>query len=218
MNLKKIWSDPVWSKVISVIIIASAGLLFTYITAKIENTAFQEELLSFLNIKISLWLAIILFFTLTAFVNFSKKRKKQFKYDNETLNLDKEMFEKLKSLLPQNGSVNQFRSYYTFLGFEFDDIEDFRGFEEYCKRSDFDFFHPTLENLKRDLLNSIKIFLRNFYDKTKSKDDKMRHIVPPIEENPEKHDENKKEFERSAENLIVKYDELIKSGRQLLKI
>lgn len=218
MNFKKIWSDPVWSKVISVIIVASAGLLFTYISSIIDNSAFQEELLSFLNIKISLWLGIILFFTLTAFVNYLKQRKKQFKYDNETLNLDKEMFEKLKSLLPQNGSINEFRSYYTFLGFEFDDIEDFRDFKEYCKRSDFDFFHPTLENLKHELLNSIEIFLRNFYDKTKSKDEKIRHIVPPIEDNPEKHEENKKEFERSAADLIVKYDELIKSGRKLLKI
>jgi len=65
MNLNKIWSDPVWSKVISVIIIASAGLLYKYVSAKIDNLGFQEQILSFLNIKISLWLSTILFVILT---------------------------------------------------------------------------------------------------------------------------------------------------------
>ena len=168
MNLKKIWSDPVWSKVISVIIITSPGLLYTFISAKINNLAFQEQLLSFLNIKISLWLAIILFFIFTISINFSKRIRTKFKYDSETLNLDKAMFEKLKNLLPQDGSISQFRSFATFLGFEFDEIENFRTFKEYCRRSDFDFFHPTLEKLKRELENKIEIFTENFYRKTKN--------------------------------------------------
>jgi hypothetical protein len=218
MNLKKIWSDPVWSKVISVIIIASAGLLYTYISAKIDNLAFQEQLLSFLNIKISLWLAIILFFIFTISIDFSKRIRTKFKYDSETLNLDKAMFEKLKDLLPQDGSISRFRSFATFLGFEFDEIENFRTFKEHCRRSDFDFFHPTLEKLKRELLNKIEIFTENFYKKTKELDGKYRYIIPSKEDDAVKHEENKNEFEKSATELIAKYDELIKSGRKVLKM
>ena len=218
MNLNKIWSDPVWSKVISVIIIASAGLLYTYVSAKIDNLGFQEQILSFLNIKISLWLSIILFVILTISINYSKQRRTKFKYDTETLNLDKALFEKLKDLLPQDGSISQFRSFVTFLGFEFDEIENFRTFKEYCTRSDFDFFHPTLEKLKHELLNKIEIFTENFYNKTKQLDGEYRYIIPSKEDNIVKHEENKKEFEKSATELIAKYDELIKSGRKILKI
>lgn len=218
MNFKKIWSDPVWSKVISVIIVATAGLLYTYISAKIDDLAFQEKLLSFLNIKISLWLAIILYFIFTISVNFSKQRRAKFKYDSETLNLDKAMFEKLKGLLPQDGSISRFRSFATFLGFEFDEIENFRVFKEYCRRSDFDFFHPTLEKLRRELLNKIETFTENFYNKTKEIDGRYRYIIPSKEDNVVKHEENKNEFEKSAAELIAKYDELIKSGRKVLKM
>lgn len=218
MNLKKIWSDPVWSKVISVIIIASAGLLYTYVSAKIDNLDFQGQLLSISNIKISLLLAIILFVILTISINFSKQRGTKFKYDTETLNLDKAIFEKLKELLPQDGSISRFRSFVTFLGFEFDEIENFRTFKEYCTRSDFDFFHPTLEKLKHELLNKIEVFNENFYNKTKQLDGGYRYIIPSKEDNDLKHQENKNEFERSAKELIAKYDELIKSGRKILKM
>lgn len=61
----KIWKDPVWSKVISVIIIAIGGLIYAKINSVYENETFKDSILNLLRFKVELkyiLITILIFF------------------------------------------------------------------------------------------------------------------------------------------------------------
>ena len=51
---EKIWKDSVWSKVISVIIVAILGLIYAKITSIYDNETFKNSILKVLHFKIEL--------------------------------------------------------------------------------------------------------------------------------------------------------------------
>lgn len=51
---EKIWKDPVWSKVISVIIIGIAGLIYAKVRSIYENETFKDSVLNLLSFKVEL--------------------------------------------------------------------------------------------------------------------------------------------------------------------
>lgn len=76
MNIKKIWRDPVWSKVI-------AGVLLMVITAIVsvirssysETESFMDVLYTVLGVKINLWLALAVVLVVWIVVSFVKQKK-----------------------------------------------------------------------------------------------------------------------------------------------
>lgn len=57
--LLRIWKDPVWSKVISVGIIALAGLIYSWIKDNNKNISLLDRLHNFINIQLPLWLFFV---------------------------------------------------------------------------------------------------------------------------------------------------------------
>ena len=76
MNIKKIWRDPVWSKVI-------AGVLLMVITAIVsvirssysETESFMDVLNTVLGVKINLWLALAVVLIVWIVVSIVKQKK-----------------------------------------------------------------------------------------------------------------------------------------------
>jgi len=66
----KIWKDPVWSKVISVIIVGIAGLIYAKINIKFKNETFKDSILNLLSFKIELkyLLIFIIIFLIAQFI------------------------------------------------------------------------------------------------------------------------------------------------------
>ena len=81
--IKKIWNDPVWSKVISAAIIAIGTIIITTISAKVNNMSFTEAWGKFWALKIELWcltLVVMALFLLFVFIKKNKKERKFLSY------------------------------------------------------------------------------------------------------------------------------------------
>ena len=221
-QLKKIWVDPVLSKVISAIILAIGTVIWTLILAKINNVDFQTAWTNFWTFNIQLWwltIGVIILLLLLWFRQIFKKSS--FQYDDETIKLDRHIFEKIRTeLLPQTGSI-YFLRHNNFAGFSFntDSIEDLGNFEYECKKSDFEFLNPDLEKIRIELLNSVDHFTGQIAIETFPTNN-GRQIVPPEWEleQPERFREVVTDLQKTTFQICDKYDELIKLGRRVLKI
>ncbi|RCR70725.1 hypothetical protein [Larkinella punicea] len=221
-QLKKIWADPVWSKVISAIIIAIGAVFWTLISTKIDDVDFQTAWINLWTFNIKLWwltVGIIIFLLLFWLRQFFKKSI--FKYDDETIKLDRQIFEKIRTeLLPQTGAI-YFLRHNNFAGFSFntDSIEDLDNFEHECNKSDFEFLNPDLERMKIELLNSVDHFTGQIAVQTFPTNNGRQTVPPEWEiEQPERFWEVVNDLHRTKFQICDKYDELIKLGRRVLKI
>lgn len=70
--LRKIWNDPVWSKVISAAIILAAGFIVT-----ILPTAWQEEFMSLIKheLKLSIWVVVLTIIAISISIYFILRKK-----------------------------------------------------------------------------------------------------------------------------------------------
>jgi hypothetical protein len=80
MNVKKIWQDPVWSKVIATGIAAGIGLVASLVISWIKSIStgktFKEQFISFWTYKVELWvfaLILVLLLVIFLFYYFSTK-------------------------------------------------------------------------------------------------------------------------------------------------
>ncbi|MFM9946517.1 MAG: hypothetical protein ACKV1O_01135 [Saprospiraceae bacterium] len=72
--IKKIWIDPVWSKVISAIIILLGTIVYSLIKAHLFDENFLSSFIGFWTIKIDLWiLGLVLFLGISFFLLKEKK-------------------------------------------------------------------------------------------------------------------------------------------------
>lgn len=221
-QLKKIWADPVWSKVISAIIIAIGAVIWTLISAKINDIDFQTAWINFWTFNIQLWwltIGIIILLLLLWLRQIFKKSS--FQYDDETIKLDRQIFEKIRTeLLPQTGAIS-FLRHNNFAGFSFNtnSIEDLDNFEYECKKSDFEFINPDLEKIKIELLNSVDHFTGKIAIQTFPTNNGRQTVPPEWElEQPERFWEVVNDLHKTKFQICDKYDELIKLGRRVLKI
>lgn len=221
-RLRKIWTDPVWSKVVAAIIIAVGAIIWAFISSKINNVNFQTAWKIFWTYEIQLkWLAIIMSIILLFFWTKPYFKKSSFKYDDETIKLDRQLFEKIRTeLLPQTGAIS-FLRYNNFAGFSFDtdSIEDLDKFEHECKKSDFEFLNPDLEKIKLELLKSIDHFTLQIAVETFPTNNGRQTVPPEWEiEQPDRFHEVVNDLHKTKSQICDKYDLLIKSGRRILKI
>lgn len=221
-KLKKIWADPVWSKVISAIIIAIGAVIWTFISAKVNDIDFQTAWTNFWTFNIKLWwltigtvVLLILFWIRQSF------KKSSFQYDDETIKLDRQLFEKIRTeLLPQTGAI-YFLRHNNFAGFSFDtdSIEDLYNFEHECKKSDFEFLNPDLEKIKIELLKAVDHFTGQIAVQTFPTNNGRQTVPPEWElEQSERFWEVVNDLHKTKFQICDRYDELIKFGRRVLKI
>ena len=221
-RLKKIWTDPVWSKVISAIIIAIGTVGWALVSSKINDIDFQTSLTNFWTYKIPIWLLTILIFVIPLFFWTKPYLKNNtFKYDEETIKLDRQLFEKIRTeLLPQTGAI-YFLRHNNFAGFSFrtESIEDIDKFEHESKNSDFEFLNPDLERIKLELLSSIRTFTGLIGLQTFSTHNGLQTVPPEWElDQPERFWKVVDDLHSSSSQICDKYDKLIKLGRRVLKI
>lgn len=221
-QLKKIWADPVWSKVIAAIILTIGAVIWTLISAKINDIDFQTAWTNFWTFNIQLWwLTIGLIVSLLLFWLQQYFKKSSFQYDDETIKLDRQVFEKIRTeLLPQTGSI-YFLRHNNFAGFSFDaaNIDDLDNFEHECKNSDFEFLNPDLEKIKLELLSAVAHFTGQIGVQTFLTNNGRQTIPPEWEhEQPERFWKVVHDFYKTKSQICEKYDELIKLSRRVLKI
>jgi len=221
-QFKNIWVDPVWSKVIAAIILAIAAVIWTVISAEINDIDFHTAWINFLTFNIQLWwLTIGVIILLLLFWLRQNFKKSSFQYDDETLKLDRQIFEKIRTeLLPQTGAIYFLRhNNFAGLSFNTDSIQDLDSFEHECKKSDFEFLNPDLEKIKIELLNSVDHFIEQITFQTFPTNNGRQTVPPEWElEQHERFWEVVNDIHKTKFQICDKYDELIKLGRRVLKI
>ena len=226
--LKKIWKDPVGSNIIAdiikIILLTLLTIIWSSIDAQLKNIDFKTAWINFWTLKIELWIIFvgIIFFLIIYWLN-KRFKSKKFRYNENTLKLDRELFNKIREeLLPQN-TVIYFLRHKNFAGwsFDLDYIEYLHKFEDENENPDFSFFHPTLENLKSELFNKISHFTEIIaYHTFPTKTGKNINEVPSewADEQPERYQKVVSDLHKTKDEICSKYDELIKTGRELLQI
>lgn len=154
--LKNVWKDSVWSEVISAVIIVMFAAITGFIKAVINHSSFGIVFMELYTYKVDLW-AILLFDFFLLFIFYLSR--KTFKYDEETLKLDRGFFNKIRNthlttdmmLAPK---TNTFSSN-PFIA------EDFRSITrvlEESDKADFEFINPHLNKLKNSLIEAVENF------------------------------------------------------------
>lgn len=220
----KFWKDPVWSKVISAIIISLGILLYNIGYSIVSKVNFGTVLTEFFQTKIQVWillLVVILLLIGTAIFNYLKKDKPiLFTYDDKSLALDISLFDKIRNDLLDYEAIRWVRTN-NFAGFSFYDkyLEPFDKILYDSDAADFEFLNPNLENLKVELITSIREFdsflVPNIFSEGHNR------LSVPSEWELEQYDrfiEAVDGIHSRAQILASKYDEFIKEGRKILKV
>lgn len=217
-RLLKIWKDPVFSKIISVIIVALLTLLYNFISAKIGKSSFKVEFINFWSYKIALWKTLMI---LSVFILIFYLKSNKFKYDEETLRIDRDFFKKFKNeYLTTEAMLATKTNTFSNNPFEAENLHAIIGILDESKKADFEFINPHLNKLKNELINEIE----NFYSVT------SRFIfgthnsgwlsIPAEWEytQPARLEEAQKLISKQENVLTEKYEKLITKGRRILKV
>lgn len=220
----KVWKDPVWSKIISALILLAFSTLFVFIKSYIDDVGFIEYLKRLLLSEIQLWIVILLLIAVCVgcwgFVHY--KEPKEFRYDNHSYENDIKLFEShLKDLTPNN-SIYFLRTN-NFAGFSFhlsslSELEKF--FAKYKDDPRIEFFHPQMESLRQKLMSDIDHFEDLLCVNTfpGSRDD-LQTVPPEWEtENPKHFWEVVDGIHTAAKQVCKDYDEFVKLGKRVIKI
>ena len=153
-TIRKIWNDPVWSKIISVSIIGLFTLLFAFIKSWIEKTSLTLAIAEILNYKISLLYVIlillIVYFTYLLFKKISgpSRAQKAIKKYNSELNEEKGLMLKWDVEFQNNGKpyVNNIQALCTKHGVVPLQFYDRKCPVENCENAKFDIDYQKVFN------------------------------------------------------------------------
>lgn len=223
-SFKDFWKDSVWSKVISAIIIAFGTVVYNLVISKTEKIDFKTAFINFWTSSVQLWVVVLLFIAYliaTLLIkNFKNKKVVKYEYNDNTLKLDLELFNKIKNdLLPQDGAIYWLR-HNNFAGFSFnvEKLDQLDYIEHEAKKSDFEFLNPELEKLKTELLKEIEAFTTLMATNTFPTKNGLQSIPSEWErEQPDRFRKVVNEVHENKHRLCEKYDELIRNGRRILK-
>ncbi len=230
-SFKKIWVDPVWSKVISTFIISIFLFGYTKYLAFIEGVSFYSKFISIAQIKVELWkylaISLLSFLIVNSYLFIRNQRQKKllkppYFYDDTTLNLDRAIFERIRrELLPQDGNIFSLRQ----INFESASISDsmMTEFEyiQYIDGSvpDMVFHNPQLEELRLSLFNEICEYVMMFGQETFTNDRDQQEVpIGWVRTQPERRESVVSKLNKKANCVVEKYDAFIKEGRRVLKV
>lgn len=95
MIIKKIWKDSVGSNLIATGILAIISLIYSFVKSITETIDFKSALISFWTFKIQLWIVIFSLIIVLIIVRLIKA-KRQFRYENGELELDRQLYLKIR--------------------------------------------------------------------------------------------------------------------------
>jgi hypothetical protein len=214
--LNSIWKDPVFSGVLAAVF---GTLLYNVIAAGINKVSIGEAFKNFWTLRLELWIYISLA-TVSLLIFFIVKKMRRFKYDTETIVLDKELFVEIKSkLLPQDTLIKWLRDHDFGMGFETDNLMKIGKIEEENKNPDFEFFHPEIEKKKRLLVNSIEVFTECMGSYMFGNRNGGINIPSEWEfDQPERFKKALEETGATREAVCKKYDDFVRTGRRILRV
>ncbi len=148
--IKNIWKDSVGGNLIAAVLIAILTLLYNFIVSRYKNISFKEVFINFWTYQIDLW--IILLFILTIIVLYSLIKSK-FKYDEETLALDRAFFNQIRNWEGMVDLVLEIKSHgFSGSSVKMELIETMLSIRDESEKPDFHFFNPVLNKIKARLL------------------------------------------------------------------
>lgn len=214
---QKIWKDSVWSKIISVIIIALITFTYNAIVAKEKNFTILESFFNFWNFKIELWVFILICSCIAAVFYLINR---SFRYDNETLEMDRKLFKQIS-----NGEgVLELILEIKGRGFSnhpvrMERIETMIDLLEESKKPDFEFLNPKLDKLKFNVIEELKK-LDEILSKYIFGANLDGWVSIPSEWEYEQRDrleKAKSEISKQEDIFTNVYQKLITEGRKILK-
>lgn len=221
---RKVWNDPVWSKVISGIILLILPSVYAFIKSCIDDVSFYDTLTDLMCTDVRLWIILLILIALCigSWTFAQYRRSKVFVYDNHSYENDKNLYENhLKDLSP-DGSIYFLRTN-NFAGFSFhlSDLDELKKFSsKYTDDPRIEFFHPDLERLRQKLMTDIDQFEDLICVNTfpGSRDDLQ--TVPPEweEENPNRFWEVVNAIHTAARQVCADYDEFVKLGKRVIRM
>lgn len=148
--IRNIWKDSVGGNLIATVLIAILTLLYNFIISRYKNISFKEVFIDFWTYQIDLW--IVLLFILITIVLYSLIKSK-FKYDEETLALDRAFFYQIRNWEGMVDLVLEIKSHgFSSRPVKFERIETMISIQEESKKPDFHFSNPVLNKIKARLL------------------------------------------------------------------
>ncbi|AFM12535.1 hypothetical protein [Turneriella parva] len=226
-RLLNIWHDPVLSKVVAAGIIGLLTIVGTLAYGYFSRLSLIPAFLSLLNLQVPIWLigisliSIVLLRYLFRFLLKTKSARKTVEYSPEFIPLDTVVFNQIREkLLPASGTI-QFIRNFNFAGFSFESerLDDLGNFEYECQNPNFGFMHPKLEEFRQ----TIKVLIREFEHlialKTFPTESGRQTIPKEWEiENPKEFWAVVKRIHELSAAICLNYDELVNSGRRILKV
>lgn len=128
--------------------------------------------------------------------------------------LDREFLDTLMDVLPSSGTMTWMRDYDFGGTFDVDWLEDLHKFVQECRKPEFEFINPELEELKGKLQVQSETFLNLIGLETYpiNMPNRLLNQLPP--ESP-KYEEIRKKLNSHAQAISDVYNELIKKARRL---
>jgi hypothetical protein len=218
-KLKQIWNDAVFSKVIAVGLAALIAFGYSLIPTTAKKS-FKNEMMAFWTKKIELWLLLLLIlFGLTVYLLI--KKFKNFKYEIETLKLDKELFSQIReSYLTEEMMLAPKNFSFSSNPFLIDSLTNLFKISEENIKSNFEFINPLLEKRKQKLIKE----LNKLYEITSTYifgTINSGYLSIPSEwefNDPERMQEAVSNISKQEKQLSETYDDFIKTGRRILKV
>lgn len=222
-RIKKILKNQYVSGVIIGVFLIFLTTFISYVKSLSTDESFTELFKTFWTYKIELWLILLIIFVISILIifiiQFFKKKKSSFKYDSNSVTLDRKLFNRIiKELLPQDGTILWLRTHN--FGSSFPDIrtDPLYTFETENLKSDFEFLNPKLEKLKTELLNSILTLNKGIATHTFEAGPDFQSIPSEWKtEQRERYTNAVDELNKLGGNVCVNYDILIKTCRRIIK-
>lgn len=208
--IKKIWNDPVLSKVISTGILLSLTAIISWISSLLNHISFMDNWNEVINTPL-IWIIIAVF---TLIIIYPLFRKKKFKYDEVSLNQDKLLLNQIITKdLPTSFFDDYFRSYDFGGSFLREHLNPLMDFEYIRKNPQYEFNNPTLENIKKELLSNISSFKDHIVRNTIVNEYGVLKVLDAIKEDDKLFISYKNTAHSLANKICNDYDTLIRTMR-----
>lgn len=209
-TLKKIWNDSVGSNIIANIIV----YILSYLVAILYNY-YNEKELNFGGLFI---LSLIIFSLAFILCNMAKIIV-GYRYKEGQIELDRALFAKIKNIyLPENGTIAFLRQFDFRGSFLLDSIKDLEKYSSNESHADFEFLHPKLDKLNKELLTNILAMQEIIALQTWNNNDVQAVPREWRESQPTRFQQVTTDLNNLANKIVAVYDLLIKNGRRILTI
>jgi hypothetical protein len=215
--IKNIWKDSVGGNLIATVLIAILTLLYNFIVSRYKNISFKEVFIDFWTYQIDLWIVLLLILTIIVLYSLTKSK---FKYDEETLALDRAFFNQIRNWEGMVDLVLEIKSNgFSSRPVKFERIETMINIMEESKKPDFHFFNPVLNKIKARLLIELEtldsVLTGNIYEKHNG-----WMSIPSEWEYSQRERMLKAEsdIKKQEDNFTEVYQNFITQGRKILKV